>query len=128
MHLLVIFLQYLLGKFLNKPQPQPVPIPERTPSAQAELGRNARSDRQAFESTNGPPGSSSTIYGSTETGTDVPGLDRLGRYTILSVVALLSAACLGLDHPEISSHLPTLRPCLFGTCAAVGHFSPEMRA
>ena len=124
MHLLVIFLQYLLGKFLNKPQPQPVPIPERTPSAQAELGRNASSDRQAFESMNDPPGRASAFYG----GTSVPGLDRSSRNTTLWAVAFWCGSCLGLDAPEFSSPFPTLRACLFGTCATIGHFSPEMRA
>jgi len=105
MHLLVIFLQYLLGRLSNQPQPTPVAIPVRQPTAEASP------DHQAFESMNGPPGPPSIFYGSTETGTPVPGLGRSARNTALWAVALLSAACLGPDRPENSSQSWAVRAC-----------------
>lgn len=118
MHLLAIFLQYLLGRLLNKPQPQPVPIPVRQPNYQAPP------DRQAFDSTSDPPGRTSIFYGSTESGTSVPGLNRSGHNTAFLAVAVLSAMSFGVDRPGSSSTLSALS----AFAAAVGGFSPAMRA
>lgn len=118
MHLLVIFLQYLLGRLSKQPQPQPVPIPVREPNS------SAPPDRQAFESTSDPPGRRSIIYGSTELGARHPSRTGSRRHTAYLAVAVASATLLGLDRPETSS-TPTFCAVF---AALVGGFSPAVRA
>ncbi len=116
MHLLVILLQYLLGRLSKQPQPQPVPIPVRKPNSQA------ASDRQAFDSTSDPPGRTSIFFGSTELGARHPGQSDSRHRTGLWALAVASATLLGLDHPDHSSS-PT--PCAAFAAFATG-FSPAM--
>lgn len=116
MHLLVILLQYLLGRLSKQPQPQPVPIPVR------ESNPSAAPDRQAFDSMSDPPGRTSIFFRSTELGARHPDRSDSRRRSGLWALAVASATLLGLDRPETSSEP---MPCAAFAAFAAG-FSPAM--